>query len=283
MTNSRDKLGYQLVRLLPKRALTRAVGVLACAEVPRRLRAPIYSGFATAVGADLSQMDGELHDFERFNAFFARPLVEGSRPVQVEKGEIASPADGFLSQAGRLADGLLLQAKGIEYSASELLGAAYDGESLNDAIYSTVYLSPRDYHRVHFPFAGLVERVVHIGGELWPVNGLSVPFVRDLFIKNERLVARARLTDGRLAWIVMVGATVVGEMTCQNTGVQMLDRRDSGTRCTDIAWQVDAGDEMGAFLMGSTAVIVVQDPDRILQLATAKEQPMQMGQPLWTR
>lgn len=272
---------HKLVAALPKRALTSACGVLAALPLPRAGRAPLYRAFASAVGADLSEVADPLDQFETFNAFFARPLRDGLRPWTTAADAIGSPADGRLDASGRVAQGRMLQAKGIDYAACDLVAGALTDEELDSAAYATVYLSPRDYHRVHVPIEGVIRSVTHVGGEIWPVNGTSVPFVDRLFCRNERLVARLEAPDGNAAAVVMVGATVVGKMTCEHPDVAMLEARDRGSLRTDVAWRVDAGDLFGSFLLGSTVIVVVQDRQRAWRASNVPGSPIRVGEPLF--
>lgn len=278
--SSSSSPSHRLVAALPKRALTSAAGVVAALPVPKPARAPLYRTFAKAVGADLSEVALPLADFATFNAFFARPLRDGVRPWEASPEQIGSPADGRVDACGRVQAGRMIQAKGIDYAAEDLVAGALSTEELANAAYATVYLSPRDYHRVHIPLGGTVRTVTHVGGEIWPVNGTSVPFVDGLFCRNERLVARLERPDGSAMAMVMVGATVVGKMTCEHPEVRMLDARDRGTQRTEVTWQVEPGDEFGSFLLGSTVILVVQDAGQSLHVAHAPGSPIRLGQTL---
>lgn len=278
-----EPIATRLVRALPRRAATAVAGRLAASRIPAAVRAPIYRAFAQAVGADLSEVDGPLASFETFNAFFARPLVEGARVWATPQDGFGSPADGRVDAQGRVETGRMLQAKGIDYPATDFVAGTLDEDELEGARYATVYLSPRDYHRVHAPVSGTVTRVVHVGGEVWPVNGTSVPWIEGLFCQNERVALRVERGGQPPVSVVLVGATVVGRIEVRCDGAEMLGDRSRGQTRTDGAWPFDAGDELGAFLMGSTVIVVACDPDRVLEPAATSGAAIRMGEPLFAR
>ncbi|MCB9532077.1 MAG: phosphatidylserine decarboxylase [Myxococcales bacterium] len=270
------RLGYTLVRALPKRALTQAAGVLASLDVPPALRRPVYSGYAAVVGADLGEVDAPLADFDTFNAFFARRLRDGARPISA--APVVSPADGRVDAVGVVSGGRAIQAKGIDYSIAELVGDSALAASLEGATFATVYLSPADYHRVHAPLSGRVVRVTHIPGELWPVNSLSVPYVDGLFRRNERVVFELRDANDNPAVAVMVAATVVGAVEVARAGVEIRRTGGEPVRTDTAGWSVEQGDELGAFLLGSTVVLAYRDGGR--GLCVSSGQRIRMGEAL---
>lgn len=265
----RKKAFISLMRVLPRQAMTAGVGRLAELPVPAPLRKPIYGGFARAVGANLEESAADIETFETFNAFFTRALREGVRPWETKGDGWAVPADGKLSVEGRIHQGQMIQAKGIDYRVSDFLGE--DGSSWEGARFATIYLSPADYHRVHWPVNGQVEAVRTMGGDLWPVNDASVLYVPRLFVENERTVTVMRDGRGRRAAVVMVGATIVGgiELTVQDASVSL-----------PVA--VRANEEHGRFHMGSTVVLVVQDKDAPLEdTELVLGDGVRLGQTLW--
>lgn len=266
----RDRLFMSAVRRIPRQRLTQLAGKFAAQPLPHPLRKPIYGAFAHAVGADLSESAEPLGNFENFNAFFTRELKENARPWQGGPNDWAMPADGTLSVIGRVQKGQMLQVKGIDYSVGELLGE--DPTPWEGARYATIYLSPAEYHRVHWPVNAKVHRVRAMGGELWPVNRASVHHVPRLFIENERTVTRMTDAAGRQAAVVMVGATVVG-------GIELRVPSPQEKRPTT----VQAGAEHGRFYLGSTVVLLVQDHDAPLRdYPGSVNSPVKLGQALWT-
>ncbi|MCC6208938.1 MAG: phosphatidylserine decarboxylase [Gammaproteobacteria bacterium] len=201
-----------------------------------------------------------------FNAFFTRALVPGARPIVSGAGEIACPADGVVSQAGRIEQGRLLQAKGIDYTLESLLG---DDGALADRFlggsFATVYLSPRDYHRVHMPLAGVLADMRYIPGRLFSVNDYSTRHVRGLFARNERLVTLFETETGPMT-VILVGAFFVAGIETVWAGEVSRERphgrwqRQPAGHSTPV--ELGHGEEMGRFNMGST-VIVLFGPGRV--------------------
>lgn len=227
-----------LLTCLPKVALSRACGLVCSVPLPRGLRPRLYGWFARRYGADLAEADGALDGFRSLQEFFRRPLKPGARPIA--DAPLVWPCDGRVVTVGGLAGGRIEQVKGRDYALADLLGDAGFAAQLAGGCQATVYLAPGDYHRVHAPFAAEVEGVTPIPGTLFPVNPPAVRSVRDLFARNSRHVFRCRLADGVPAAVVMVGAYNVG-----------------GTLVTVARGQVRAGDELGRFGFGSTAIVVV--------------------------
>lgn len=237
----------------------------------------MYRAYARAVGASLDECGAPLDSFESFNEFFARPLVSGARPQS--DAPFTLPSDGRVDACGTIRQGRAVQAKGIDYSVGELLGDETFAHALEGGDFATVYLSPADYHRVHAPCAMAVSSVRHIPGELWPVNGLSVPFVEGLFRRNERVVFLGETPEGLPAALVMVGATVVGKIRVSHSDATTLHDR---THRFAPAWEVERGAELGAFLLGSTAIVLVGADSRGERLWRVQSgDPAVLGRPLW--
>lgn len=270
----------RLLELLPKRALTQLAGAAASVPVPRPLRAPIYRAYAAAVGADLGEIDTPLDAFPAFNDFFVRPLREGTRSWH--DSALCSPCDARLDACGTITRGRMLQAKGIDYAVDELVGDPRAAEVFEGGAYATLYLSPADYHRVHAPTDMHVHGVTLQPGELWPVNGLSVPWVDGLFRRNERVVFDGELSTGHRIAIVMVGATVVGRIRVADSRVPEMPSTAPRTVTLEPPWSADRGDELGAFLLGSTVIVVVQAAAG-LELAASPGAPIRLGQALMRR
>lgn len=214
-------------------------------------------------------LEEDLNAYRSFNDFFTRALKPGARPIS---GEYCSPADGEISQLGDIHDGKLLQAKGIHYSLSKLL-AKQDVTSYGHGSFITVYLSPRDYHRVHSPVTGTLTRARYIPGKLFSVNQATTEAIDDLFAINERLVMDFTTEHGAVS-VVMVGAMIVA-------GIQPVWRDEiyppRVQQEEDLNIQVEAGSELGRFLMGSTAIIV---SEKRLSFDHGPGDPLQMGQSL---
>ena len=258
-----DRAFIAALRLLPKNALSRAVGAATRLQLPAPVGRAVMGAFARRYRIDLSECE-DLSGFATFGQFFARPLRSGLRPVAPGQEVVVSPVDGAVSEAGIAERGRLVQAKGIDYSTSALVGDDRVGARLAGGSYTTIYLSPRDYHRIHFPISGRVLGWRYIPGRLWPVNPASVRTVPGLFTVNERLVTLLDSPLGLVA-IVAVGATVVGRVRASfDPGVPVTNLAGAGPQSRDYAEPIAVakGQELGAFEMGST-VILLFEPGRV--------------------
>jgi len=226
--------------------------------------------------------------YPTFNAFFTRALKPGARPQPVDASVIACPADGRISQIGPIAtdaDGhaRLFQAKGFDFTAAELLGSEAAAQPYAGGSFVTVYLSPRDYHRVHMPLAGTLRETVHIPGRLFSVAPFSVNAVPRLFARNERLVCHFDGDRGPFA-VVMVGAMLVSSVETVWGGLEIPPYAGAITRNNwrEHGIRLERGMEMGRFNMGST-VIVLAPPGRVAwDERLGPEVAVQMGQSLGT-
>ena len=198
-----------LQKCLPQHGLSRLAGHLARSPTRWWKRAAIHT-FAQVYDVDLDEAEaGDLDAFATFNDFFTRKLKPGTRPLASDPRALVSPADGCISQIGRIEDGTLLQAKGHRYSLTQLagnLGSGFDGGT-----FATVYLAPKDYHRVHLAFSARLEATLAIPGALFSVNRATEQAIDDLFLKNERLVCRFSTDFGPMLQ-VFVGAMIVGSI-----------------------------------------------------------------------
>jgi phosphatidylserine decarboxylase len=259
-----DRLFIGALRLLPKNALSRLVGRLTDARLPGALLRPAMRAFARRYRIDLSECP-PLGTYPTFGQFFARPVLPGRRPVAPGEAVVVSPVDAVVSETGLATAGRLIQAKGIDYRVGALLGDPGLAGAFEGGAWATLYLSPQDYHRIHFPLGGRVTGWRYVPGELWPVNAASVRTVPGLFTVNERLVTLLDTPLGRVA-VVAVGATVVGRVrAAYDPGVPTTDQPGAeGVRGHDYAapLPVEKGGELGAFEMGST-VILLFEPGRV--------------------
>jgi phosphatidylserine decarboxylase len=251
------------LRLVPKNALSRVVGAATRLPLPGPIGPVLMNAFARRYQIDLTEC-GDLGGFPTFGQFFARPLRPGLRPVAPGDDVVVSPVDALVSEAGVAEGGRLVQAKGIDYTASALVGDERVGARLAGGRYATLYLSPRDYHRIHFPLPGRILGWRYVPGRLWPVNAASVKNVPGLFTVNERLVTLLDSPLGLVA-IVAVGATVVGRVRASyDPEVPVTNLAGAGAQAGDYATPlpVAKGQELGAFEMGST-VILLFEPGRV--------------------
>lgn len=251
-----------LQHLVPQHALTRLAGRLAASQVPW-LRDPMIRRFAAAYNVDMTEAARGFGEFASFNDFFTRELKPGARPLADAGCFILSPADGAVSQLGPIRDGRIIQAKGRDYSVAELLGGqGGDAHRFDGGQFITIYLSPRDYHRVHMPAAGALQSTVYLPGKLFSVNPGTAAGVDRLFARNERLACLFDGPDGMFA-SVMVGAMIVAGI--DTVWPHRFRDHESAPLREDFAGgrhSLRAGDEMGRFYLGSTVVLLFE-PGRI--------------------
>lgn len=272
-----------LQHLVPQHALSRLAGRVAASEAPW-LRDRLIRRFTAAYGVDLSEAARGIGEFASFNDFFTRELKRGARPLADAAQFILSPADGAVSQLGPVSGGRIIQAKGRDYSVAEILGCgAEEAARFEGGSFMTIYLSPKDYHRVHMPAAGTLAKTSYIPGDLFSVNTATAAGVDRLFARNERLSCRFDGPDGHFASI-MVGAMIVAGI---DTVWPNTFRTHASTPVhEDFAGQdrrFAAGDEMGRFYLGSTVVLLFE-PGRVAwreDLVPAA--PLRMGEAIARR
>lgn len=275
----------RLLALYPKKLGSFAVGVGARMPLPKGMRAKLLGDFARKYGANLEEAEKPLSEYVSFLDFFTRRLKPGLRwqapPVP---GGINSPVDGALIAHGRLEGGTLLQAKGFPYEVKELLDGDRLAERFEGGHYATLYLAPKDYHRVHVPCAAKCVAVGRVEGELWPVNEASTAFTPRLYVRNRRAYWIAEGVDacaGLTVAVVMIAATHVG-------GVVLAPRWLSGRelprrgRLNVPLLPAEPGDDLGTFELGSTVVLLVGGPRAGEWLLVRQEGPIRLGERLGT-
>jgi phosphatidylserine decarboxylase len=246
--------------LLPKGALTRLAGKAAGARGGALTTAAIR-WFVRRYGVDMAEAaEPDVAGYPTFNDFFTRALKPGARPLA--DAAWLCPVDGAISQFGPLDGERLLQAKGHAYTATALVGGdAALAARFAGGHFATLYLSPRDYHRIHMPAAGRLRRMVHVPGDLFSVNPTTARGVPGLFARNERVVCVFDGIDGSPGpfVLVLVGATIVGSMATSWHGVVNPPRpgRPREWRYDDTPLTLARGQEMGRFLLGSTVVLLL--------------------------
>ena len=265
--------------LLPQHAISRVIHALARWRW-RPWKNLLIRVFTRVFNVNLTEAaNAGAETYESFNAFFTRALTPGSRPLASEPGVIASPVDGHVSEAGSITAGRLIQAKGRDYGVVELLGGdATIAEPFLEGRFATLYLSPRDYHRIHMPLAGDLERMFHIPGRLFGVSRPLVRHVPGLFARNERLVTLFETAAGPMA-LVLVGAIGVGSIETVWAG-EITPPRGQRIRSWDYRHDplnLAAGEEMGRFNMGSTVIVLFANPAVEWNTGLNAEQPVQMG------
>ncbi len=248
--------------LIPQNALSFAVGAVVRVKLPAPVQKPINKAFVSLFKINMNEADRPLETYESIEEIFTRALKTNERSIS---GSYVSSADGVLemSRPASNADEAI-QAKGISYSLSDLI-LGKPSKSLDAKWYTTVYLAPHNYHRVHSPFSGKVTNLRYIPGRLWPVNRPAVRAINQLFCRNERLVFDYELSNGGKAWVVMVGALNVGRMVTPLRPEFVTNALHSLVKVTPKPVEmtlpepvtVKAGDEIGTFMLGSTTVVVL--------------------------
>jgi phosphatidylserine decarboxylase len=281
-----EKLAAAAQVIVPQHLLTAWVHRLMRIEMPavKNVQIRIISRLA---GVDWSEAaSANLSDYATFNAFFTRSLKPGVRAFDQQAHTLASPCDGRISELGRIEADQLFQAKGRRYSLQALLGDDSDCSAWEDGCFFTIYLSPRDYHRVHMPMAGVLQRMTYIPGKLFSVAPYTVRHVDHLFARNERVVSVFETAVGPLG-LVLVGAMLVAGMETVWAGeITPATKREIRTTryppAGDGAVRLAKGAEMGRFNMGST-IILLLPPGAVQQMqALAGGDRVQLGQTLAT-
>ena len=256
---SLDKLKITLQYMMPKHGISRLVGKLAAAKAGW-LTTKAIRAFIKAYDINMSEAKlKNAEDFKTFNDFFTRELEDGSRRIDSNDMALCYPVDGAISQQGDIVDGQLIQAKGFNYSLTNLLGGdEATAAPFQGGKFSCIYLAPKDYHRIHMPMAATLREMIYVPGELFSVNPLTANNVPDLFARNERVVATFDTEHGQLA-MVLVGATIVASIETTWAGTITPPAGKDIFKWTYPADGVDAirfnkGDEMGRFKLGSTVV-----------------------------
>ena len=281
-SNLGDRLFIGMQYLLPQHALSRIVGWIAASRVGL-VRTALIRAFLSRYAVDLAEAAQPSADrYESFNDFFTRPLRAGARSFDAGPGAALCPADGIVSQAGPVAGDTLLQAKGIGYSATALLGgdAALAAEFQGGA-FATVYLAPHNYHRVHMPMAGTLRIARFVPGDLFSVNATTADSVPGLFTRNERIACVFDTASGPLA-VVLIGALFVGSMSLAWAGrVRAVgSRKPRDLPCLDPIIALDRGAELGWFNMGSTVVVLLPPRGPVLHEGIAAGRSVRVGEPI---
>jgi phosphatidylserine decarboxylase len=280
--------GVALQHLLPKQALTSLAGVLAGARGGAATTAAIRA-FVQRYGVNMAEAaEPDIAAYATFNEFFTRALKPGVRPLA--QADLICPVDGAISQFGAIDGDRIFQAKGHHYTTQALVGG--DGAlaaHFHGGLFATLYLSPRDYHRIHMPCAGRLLRMIHVPGDLFSVNPATAQGVPGLFARNERVVCVFDSDAG--PWVlVLVGATIVGSMATVWHGVVNPPRPGTVREWTyhDQDIRLAQGQEMGRFLLGSTVVMLFPRPPEggtrlNFNPAWAPGRPIRLGETMATR
>ena len=273
-----DRLAVLPQYLLPKQALTALAGRIAGAQAGR-LTTQLIKWFVQRYQVNMSEAaDSNIASYVSFNDFFTRALKDGARPLA--SAELICPVDGAISQFGTIRGQQIFQAKGHDYSSTALLGGdAALAERFDNGSFATLYLSPKDYHRIHMPCNGRLQRMIYVPGELFSVNPTTARAVPGLFARNERVVCIFESTSGPFA-LALVGATIVGSMATVWHGVVNAERGGEMREWhyADQAVDLQQGAEMGRFLLGSTVVMLFPKGPLHFNPAWAPGRAIRMGE-----
>ena len=271
--------------LLPQHLISRAIGRLASSH-NHFVRTRFIGWFVRRYNVNMSEAaEPDPGAYENFNNFFTRPLKPGARPIAGGSDTVVCPADGAISQIGAIEDNVIFQAKGRSFTVEALLGGDralaqpfYGGQ------FATVYLSPRDYHRVHMPLEGTLLRTIYVPGKLFSVNKVTAENVDALFARNERLVCFFDTAAGPMV-VVLVGAMIVAGIetvwaghVCPTPGQNLVSTDYSEKPAISLG----KGDEMGRFKLGSTAIVLFAPGAMKMDPELKADAPVRMGQKLGT-
>lgn len=246
-----------ITRFLPKNHLSYIIGQIVHLRLPTFIWGPIIRIFSKVYNINLDEAEKPVDEYPSLGEFFVRKLKPGVRPLGLTWA--LHPADSVITQAAKITDGNLIQAKNKTYNVVDFTQDPMALEKYNNGQFLTYYLCPTDYHRVHAPVDGVIQKVIHIPGALWPVNSWSTENVHELFSINERVVVEIR-TDKGLVAAVFVAATNVGQI------VLSFDSEIRGNQLTlskpyvkdNLNISIQKGAELGMFRMGSTVVMLYQ-------------------------
>lgn len=262
---------------LPHHAISRVVYKLT--RIESSLVTPSIKAFSKSFGVNLDEAKNpDPSSYASFNAFFTREIKEELRPIA--DSLIVSPVDGTVSQSGAVKEGRIFQAKGQDYTVQELLACSdEEAKRFEKGQFATIYLSPKDYHRMHMPFKGDLRQQVHIPGRLFSVAPHTVKTVPRIFARNERVVANFDTEYGRMA-MVLVGAINVAAIETVWDGLVTPPKGKTITRKEYQSGEVvlDKGQEMGRFNMGSTVILVLESNNPTLSSDLIEGLPLKMGQ-----
>lgn len=266
--------------LLPHHLFTRLVGWSMGRRVYRRA---LIRFFIRRYRVDMSEAARpDVEDYESFNDFFTRHLCSGARPLPSDPFAVACPVDGTISELGRIEQDRLLQAKGHNYSLDALLAGDSDAASrFANGSFATIYLAPRDYHRVHMPLSGTLQSTTYIPGRLFSVNPVTAAAVPNLFARNERLVCQFDTVAGPMA-VILVGAMIVAgiETSWSGTVCPGAPQRVNTIRYSDDidTIELQRGDELGLFKVGSTVIVLFSEQGATLESGLIAGTKVKMGQ-----
>jgi len=279
MLPSPHRLAAEALRFVPRMAFSRFVGRAAGLRGSSSAVGRAVDAFVKAYDVDVSEAVIPNGGYRSFNEFFTRALVPGARPIDRDPNALVSPADGKLEDFGPVDSGALFTIKGRPYDAVELLGDRELADRYRGGTYYIVYLSPRDYHRVHAPVSGVVTRLRYLAGTLYPVNSIGTDHVDRVFSRNERVVVVQRSESLGEVATVLVGAIGVGRIGLAFDSVETNAGQDAFDRAVTNGPRLEAGDELGRFNLGSTVIGFIP-PKSPFRIESSKGAAVRMGRPI---
>jgi phosphatidylserine decarboxylase len=264
---------------MPKQAITMLAGKLANLKAGK-LTATVIRWFVQRYNVNMAEAaEPDISSYQTFNAFFTRPLKEGARPLT--EADFICPVDGAISQFGKIETDQIFQAKGHYYSTTALLGGDESAaRKYQDGHFACLYLSPKDYHRIHMPCDGELQSMTYVPGALFSVNPITAQGVPGLFARNERVVCEFHSEQYGNFVMILVGATIVGSMATTWHGI-VNPPRSAGIRewaYHDKNIALKQGDEMGMFLLGSTVVMLFQKDSLSFNTTWQAEKSIKLGE-----
>lgn len=279
MPSTQDTLRTLLQYPIPHHLISRLMGFIAETQQPA-IKNSFISWFAQRYQVNMQEaLVEDPLAYDNFNAFFTRALKPGMRPIDGAADAIVCPADGAVSQLGAIQGDVLFQAKGHYFDTTELLGGSAErARPFQNGRFATIYLSPRDYHRVHMPFAGTLREMVYVPGRLFSVNTRTAENVPRLFARNERVVAIFDTAVGPMA-VILVGAMIVASIETVWAGTITPPARELRVTEYPVSSNIvlDKGAEMGRFKVGSTAIVLFGEGAVEWEAAYRDGTPTRMG------
>lgn len=283
----KNKIHLWAQHLLPQHLLSRVAQFICQSQVPA-FKNFLIARFIKHFQVNLCEsIQTDITQFRHFNDFFTRQLKPEVRPIDSNPNSIVSPVDGTISQIGKIEDQTLVQAKGKMFTLGSLLANQTHADYFSHGYFTTLYLAPKDYHRVHMPLAGKLKEMVHIPGKLFSVNPYTTSQVDGLFARNERVVCLFETEVGMMA-IILVGAFFVGSIktvwagtVTPPTGKKIQTWVYGSPDTSDI--QLEKGAQMGAFELGSTVILLFPEKSSAWLPSFEPGINVQMGQPIGIR
>lgn len=259
MRSLRNQVLSTVMPQLPKKVLSHYVGKFAFGELPQPISKLSVKAFAQLFSINVDEAEKPINEYKNIGDFFARRLKPGVRPIL---GERVHPCDGRITQGGKIFEGILIQAKGIKYTMEKLLPQTPWVDDMENGTFTTYYLSPKDYHRVHSPVSGKIIWLKYFPGELWPVNYWSLKNIPGVLAVNERVAIGLETPQGKMI-LTMVGATNVGNMTFAFDDSIVTNQFPFKNKRLLVDYpkptKIKVGDELGVFNLGSTVVLLCEE------------------------